>query len=317
MKNKFKKIGFVFPGQGAQYLGMGKEIFENYKEAREIFEEATIALGFNVEDLCFNSSEEILSKTENTQVAMLTVSSAILKVIESYNIIPYCAAGLSLGEYGALVASKALKFKEAVVLIKKRGKIMQEAVPPGIGSMVALLGIDEEKLELVLAEGKKQGIVEASNFNCKGQIVIGGEIKSLEIASNKAKELGGKAIYLNVSAPFHTSMLKDAADKFYEELKEVDIKKPEIKLCLNLTGKYLENQDLKEVLRDGIKSSVFFKDEIETMIEDGVEIFIEIGPSKTLSSFIKKTNRNVLVLNVEDLASLKNTLSKLEEENNA
>lgn len=306
------KISFLFPGQGAQYVGMGREIYENYQIAREVFEESSEALGYSVSDLCFNSDEETLSKTENTQVAMLTVSTAILKVIESYGIKPYAAAGLSLGEYGAIVAAGCIPFKEAVQLIKKRGIYMQQAVPEGVGSMAAILGLPEEELEEVLKKGRKFGIVEGSNFNCRGQIVIGGEIKALNEASDAAKEKGAKVIFLKVSAPFHTSMLKEASDKFYEELKKAEIKKPEIKLCINLTGEYLKpDQDIKKVLRDGIKSPVYFMKEIETMIADGVDTFIELGPSKTLSSFVKKTNRQVTVLNAEDTASLNNTLEKL------
>jgi len=307
-----RKISFLFPGQGAQYVGMGKEIYENYETAREVFEESSRALGFSVEDLCFNSDEETLSKTENTQVAMLTVSTAILKVIESYKVVPYAAAGLSLGEYGALVAAGCLPFVDAVQLIKKRGSYMQQAVPEGVGSMAAILGLPEEELPVILEKGRKFGVVEGANFNCKGQIVIGGEIKALNEAAEAAKEKGAKAIFLKVSAPFHTSMLKDASDKFYEELKIAELKKPNIKLCINLTGEYLnDNQDLKQVLRDGIKSPVHFMKEIETMIADGVDTFIEIGPSKTLSSFVKKTNRQVTVLNIENIASLNNTLEKL------
>lgn len=311
-RNILSKTAFLFPGQGAQYVGMGKEIYENFEIAREVFQEASEALGLDVADLCFNSDEETLSKTENTQVAMLTVSTAILRAVENYGIKPYAAAGLSLGEYGAIVAAGCISFKEAVRLIKKRGRYMQEAVPEGIGSMAALLGLPEEELEEVLKAGRKFGIVEGSNFNCPGQMVIGGEIKALNEACEAAREKGARVIFLKVSAPFHTSMLKPASDKFYMELKNADIKRPVIKLCTNLTGEYLkEDQDLKVILKDGIKSSVYFKKEIETMIADGVDTFIELGPSKTLSSFVKKTSRQVTALNVENMASLNNTLEKL------
>lgn len=291
---------------------MGLEIYENYKEAREVFKDAEEALGFSIADLCFNSDEKTLSKTKNTQVAMLTASTAILSVIQSYGIKPYAAAGLSLGEYGALVAAGCLPFKEAVKLIKKRGEFMQQAVPEGIGSMAAILGLPDGDLNDILQKGREYGIVEASNFNCRGQIVIGGEIKALNAAADAAKEKGAKAIMLKVSAPFHTSMLRGASDKFYEELKNTEFKKPEIKLCLNLTGEYLnDDQDIKKVLRDGIKSPVYFMKEIETMIAGGVDTFVELGPGKTLSSFVKKTNKEVTVLNIEDLSSLNNTLEKL------
>lgn len=310
--NNLSRIAFLFPGQGAQYVGMGLEIYENYKEARDVFNDAQEVLGFSVAELCFDADEETLSKTRNTQVAMLTVSTAILRVVQSYGIKPYAAAGLSLGEYGALVAADCLPFKEAVKLIRKRGEFMQQEVPEGIGSMAAILGLSDEDLNYILQKGREYGIVEASNFNCKGQIVIGGEIKALNAAADAAKEKGAKVIMLKVSAPFHTSMLKGASDKFYEELKNAEFEKPEIKLCLNLTGEFLkDDQDIKKVLRDGIKSSVYFMKEIETMIAGGVDIFVELGPGKTLSSFVKKTSKEVTVLNIEDLSSLNNTLEKL------
>jgi len=291
---------------------MGLEIYENYKEARDVFNDAQEVLGFSVAELCFDADEETLSKTKNTQVAMLTVSTAILRVVQSYGIKPYAAAGLSLGEYGALVAADCLPFKEAVKLIRKRGEFMQQEVPEGIGSMAAILGLSDGDLNYILQKGREYGIVEASNFNCKGQIVLGGEIKALNAAADAAKEKGAKVIMLKVSAPFHTSMLKGASDKFYEELKNAEFEKPEIKLCLNLTGEFLkDDQDIKKVLRDGIKSSVYFMKEIETMIAGGVDIFVELGPGKTLSSFVKKTSKEVTVLNIEDLSSLNNTLEKL------
>jgi [acyl-carrier-protein] S-malonyltransferase len=310
--NNLSRIAFLFPGQGAQYVGMGLEIYENYKEARDVFNDAQEVLGFSVAELCFDADEDTLSKTRNTQVAMLTVSTAILRVVQSYGIKPYAAAGLSLGEYGALVAADCLPFKEAVKLIRKRGEFMQQEVPEGIGSMAAILGLSDGDLNYILQKGREYGIVEASNFNCKGQIVIGGEIKALNAAADAAKEKGAKVIMLKVSAPFHTSMLKGASDKFYEELKNAEFEKPEIKLCLNLTGEFLkDDQDIKKVLRDGIKSSVYFMKEIETMIADGVDVFVELGPGKTLSSFVKKTSKEVTVLNIEDLSSLNNTLEKL------
>jgi [acyl-carrier-protein] S-malonyltransferase len=306
------KIAFVFAGQGAQYVGMGKELADNIPVCREVFEEADKALGFEISKICFEGTKEELDKTENTQPAILTTSIAALKALEESGIKPDVVAGLSLGEYSALVCSGALNFSDAVKLVKKRGKFMQEAVPVGVGTMAAILGLGAEDVKAVCAEAKDLGIVEPANFNCPGQIVIGGEIEAVKLASDKAKERGGKVIPLSVSAPFHTSMLKPAAIKLEEELKAVKLGEIKTPVVTNVTGDYVkESVNIKELLKKQVMSSVLWENSIKRMIEDGVDTFVELGPGKALSGFVKKIDRKAMVVNVEDLKSLEKALEIL------
>lgn len=309
------KIAFIFAGQGAQYIGMGKDLYENIKECREIFEEADKALGFSISNLCFEGSKEDLDKTENTQPAIVTTSIAALKALELNGIKGEVAAGLSLGEYSALVYSGVLEFKDAVKLVKKRGKFMQEAVPEGIGTMAAIMGLDRDKVNEACELSKETGIIEVANYNCPSQIVIAGEIEAVNAACNKAKELGAKrAMILPVSAPFHTSMLKEAGEKLYNELQNMELGDMKIPVMTNVTGDYIKDKgSIKELLRKQVKSSVMWEDIIRGMIKDGINTFIEIGPGKALSGFVKKIDRNVRVLNVEDLKSLNATIEALKE----
>jgi [acyl-carrier-protein] S-malonyltransferase len=306
------KIAFIFAGQGAQYAGMGKELAENISICKEVYEEADKALGFEISKLCFEGAKEDLDKTENTQPAIVTTSIACLKALEQRGIRPDVTAGLSLGEYSALVCSGALAFEDAVKLVRKRGRFMQEAVPAGVGTMAAVLGLTAEEVKSLCSEASHAGIVEAANFNCPGQIVIGGEVEAVRIASEKAKELGAKVMPLSVSAPFHTSMLKPAADKLQEELESVEFGKMNVPVITNVTGDYInETGDIKDLLKRQVMSSVLWENTIRKMIEDGVDTFIEIGPGKVLSGFIKKVDRKVKVANVEDLKSLEKALETI------
>ncbi|MEA1939301.1 MAG: ACP S-malonyltransferase [Candidatus Caldatribacteriota bacterium] len=307
------KIAFLFSGQGAQYVGMGKELYNNFKSSRKVFEEAKSALSFDVGELCFNSSMENLNKTENTQPAILTTSIAALRALEDEGIKPDVVAGLSLGEYSALVCSKALDFSTAVKLVKKRGKFMQEAVPEGEGSMSAIIGLEEEAVEKSCREASRIGIVQPANYNCPGQVVIGGEVKAVDLACMKAKEKGAKrVIKLSVSAPFHTSMLLPAAERLFYELKNIEIKDIQIPTISNVIADYIENKELvKEFLRKQVMYPILWTKSIIRMIIDGVDTFIEIGPGKVLGGFVKRIDRNLKICNIEDMKSLEKTLNVL------
>lgn len=306
------KIAFVFAGQGAQYVGMGKELAMNINSSKAIFEEADKALGFEISKLCFEGTKEELDETENTQPAILTTSIAVLKALEEKGIRPDITAGLSLGEYSALVCSGVLNFTDAVKLVKKRGRFMQEAVPAGVGTMAAVLGLGAEEVKAICLEAKSFGIVEPANFNCPGQIVIGGEIEALKAATEKAKEKGAKVIPLSVSAPFHTSMLKPASEKLEEELWSIELGEIKVPIITNVTSDYVSDKnEIKELLRRQVMSSVLWEDTIRKMLEAGVDIFVELGPGKVLSGFIKKIDRKVTVINIDDLNSLGKALEIL------
>ncbi|SHH82295.1 ACP S-malonyltransferase [Clostridium grantii] len=307
------KIGLIFAGQGAQYVGMGKDLFENIPASKEIFNIADRELGYAISEICFNGSEEDINKTENTQPAVLTVSIAALKALEEKGIKADMVAGLSLGEYSALVCSNAIEFEDAVKLVRKRGKFMQEAVPQGVGGMAAILGLDRNKIAQACEESSEKGVVSIANYNCPGQIVIAGEKDALKLACKKAEELGAKrVIELSVSGPFHTKLLKPAADKLFEELKNIQLKEIIIPVITNVTADYIgKKEDVKNLLKEQVMSSVFWEDTINKMLEDGVDTFIEVGPGKALSGFVKKINRKVKIYNVEDINSLNKTIEGL------
>lgn len=309
------KIACIFPGQGAQYSGMGKEIAENYKQAMDIFDIANERLGIDMKKLCFEGSEEDLKKTENTQPSILTTSIAILEVLKLKGITPDVTAGLSLGEYSALVASNAISFADAVEVVKKRGKYMQEAVPMGEGTMAAVLGMEKEELVECLKMASGYGVVEAANYNCPGQIVIAGHTKAVEHACGILKEKGAKrAMLLPVSAPFHSSLLKPAGEKLADELEKVEVKNLEIPVVANVNAQVIKDKyEVKQCLIEQVSSSVLWEDSVRHMIDMGVDTFIEVGPGKTLSAFVKKIDKNVAVYNVEDLASLENTITSIRE----
>lgn len=307
------KIAFVFPGQGAQYVGMGREIAGSFEGAARIFDEATEALGFDVRKMLFESDDETLRITENTQPAILTASIACARPLIEAGIKADFTAGLSLGEYSAHVLSGSVTFKDAVRLVRKRGKYMQEAVPLGAGTMAAILGLSREDVLEVCKAAGAHGVVEAANFNCPGQIVIAGETAAINEAVRLATEKGAKrAMLLNVSAPFHCSLLKPAGEKLAKELEGVEIKEMNIPVVTNVTGKIIESHDqIKELLINQVSRSVLWEDCVRTLIQNGVDTFIEVGPGKVLSGFIKKIDKEVKVLNVEDIASLNNTVAAL------
>lgn len=310
------KIAFVFSGQGAQYVGMGKELADQYKVAQSVFERADKALEEDVQALCFNGPEEDLNRTENTQPAILTTSIAILEILKEKGLKADVYAGLSLGEYTAHVAAGTLDFEDAVRLVKKRGRYMQEAVPEGKGTMAAIIGLEEDIVAEIIEKASKDGIIEGANYNCPGQIVVGGEIDAVQKSIKLAEEAGAKmAVQLKVSAPFHTSMLKPAADRLSKALESIELKDDAMPVISNVNADYVDSKDsVKTLLIDQVKSSVLWEASVRKMIEDGVDTFIEIGPGKVLSGFIKKINRKLNIYNVENIKSLEKTLKKLEVE---
>lgn len=303
------KIAFIFPGQGAQYVGMGKDFYENVKVSKEIYDLATNTVGIDMTKLCFEENEQ-LDITEYTQIAMLTTEVAILKALEEKGIHSDVNAGLSLGEYAALAASQVLSLEDVFKVVRKRGIYMQEAVPVG-GAMSAVLGLDSDKIEDIC--NQVEGIVSIANYNCPGQIVITGEEKAVIEANEKLKEAGAKrTIMLNVSGPFHSAMLKGAGEKLGEELKEVTIVDFKVPYVTNVTAEYItDKENVKELLEKQVSSSVRWQQSVEKMIEEGVDTFIEIGPGKTLTGFLRKINRNVKVYNIDKYEDLENVVELL------
>lgn len=293
------KRAFMFPGQGAQYIGMGKEFYEQIPACREVFELAGEASGLDIAALCFEENEKI-NITEYTQICMLTAEAAILKALEGSGFRPDVTAGLSLGEYGALIASGVLDMKDAFALVRKRGIYMQEAVPTG-GAMSAVLGLDAAAIEQACEE--TEGIVSIANYNCPGQIVITGEEAAVAAAGEKLKEAGAKRVVpLKVSGPFHSQMLAGAGEKLGQELEHVTVNDFTIPYVANVTAEYVTKKTLvKALLRRQVASAVRWQQSVEKMIEDGVDEFVEIGPGKTLTGFMKKINREVKVTNVDKM----------------
>ena len=296
------KTAFIFPGQGAQYCGMGQDFYENSKTAKAVFDRATELLGFSMPELCFEKTDR-LDITEYTQAAMVTVSVAMMKVMEEQGCRPDVAAGLSLGEYPALVAAGVMSADDAILTVRKRGILMQEAVPAGIGGMSAVLGMTAEQINEVVDPIEN---VQVANYNCPGQIVISGKKEAVEEASEKLKEAGARRVLpLNVSGPFHSYLLEDAGKKLGEYLENVTISEPVIPYVANVTAQYVTSAaDVKPLLKKQVSSSVRWQQSVETMLADGVDRFIEIGPGKTLSGFIKKIDKGAAVLNIEKLEDL-------------
>lgn len=296
------KTAFIFPGQGAQYVGMGKDFYEQIPVCRRIYELASEAAGLDVTSLCFEENNK-LNITEYTQIAMLATEIAILKAVEECGIKADVTAGLSLGEYGALAAADVMSLEDIFKVIRKRGIYMQEAVPTG-GAMTAVLGLDAQQIEAVCAE--TIGIVSIANYNCPGQIVITGEAEAVTNAAESLLAAGAKrCIPLNVSGPFHSSLLTAAGEKLGEALMGVIVKDINISYISNVTADYVtDKEQVKGLLMKQVSSSVRWQQSMERMIADGVDTFIEIGPGKTLSGFMRKINKEAKVISIEKVEDL-------------
>ncbi|MCC2165002.1 ACP S-malonyltransferase [Brotaphodocola catenula] len=303
------KIAFIYPGQGAQVCGMGQDFYEQTETGKKVFDLATEILGFSLPELCFEKNDR-LDITEYTQAAMVTTSIAMTKVLEENGVKPDVTAGLSLGEYCALYAAGVMSEKDAIATVRQRGILMQEAVPVGQGAMAAVLAMDASAIEEVIADIDG---VQIANYNCPGQIVISGKKEAVETACEKLKEAGAKrTIMLNVSGPFHSKMLTGAGEKLGEVLASVEVHKPQIPYVANVTAAYVtEADEVKPLLTKQVSSSVRWQQSVETMLADGVDTFIEIGPGKTLAGFMRKIDRSAKVYNVEKLEDVQKVVEAL------
>lgn len=306
------KIAFIYPGQGAQVCGMGQDFYEQTELGREVFDRATNLLGFSLPELCFEKNDR-LDITEYTQAAMVTVSIAMTKVLVNKGVKPDVAAGLSLGEYCALYAAGVMSEEDAIQTVRQRGILMQSEVPAGQGAMAAILAMEAAAIEQVIADIEG---VQIANYNCPGQIVISGKKEAVETACEKLKEAGAKrTVMLNVSGPFHSSMLTGAGEKLGKVLENVEVHTPVIPYVANVTASYVTDAlEVKPLLTKQVSSSVRWQQSVETMLAAGVDTFIEIGPGKTLAGFMKKIDRTVKVMNIEKLEDVDRVVEALKEE---
>jgi len=306
------RYAFVFPGQGSQYVGMGKEIFEKFEEAREIFHTASETLGYDVAALSFHGPGSELNKTFRTQPCVLTVSIGIHNVVRAEGITPSVVAGHSLGEYSAIVASGVLSFRDAVGLTEKRGQYMQEAVPERKGLMAAIVGLGRNRVDEICVS-LQSGYASPANYNCPGQIVIAGEKSAVEEAMKRAREAGARrALPLAVSVPSHCTMMADASQRLNALLNELTFREPGIQIVNNADALFLTHPDsIKTSLVRQLHSPLLWEDSIRAIISSGVDTFVEVGPGKVLSGLIKRIDPSAKTYNVEDIKSLNATLKAL------
>lgn len=310
------KIAFMFPGQGAQTVGMGKDLYDKYEEIREVYKKASEISGKDIAELTFNSTMEELSKTENTQLAIATMSLGILKVLERNGVKPEITVGLSLGEYPALISGGYLSFEDGITLLNIRGYLMGNKVEPGNYSMAAIIGLDSKIIEEVCTEIAEEGMfISPANYNYSGQTVISGDEEAINIAIEDLKEKGAKrALKLATGGPFHTTKLNEAKELYAEKLKEIkfNTEAPKAKVIKNLDGTfYNENDDMVDVLSRHIVSSVRFDKAIKTMQDNGIDTYVEIGPGKTLTGFVRKENKEANVVNINSVETLEAFLDSL------
>jgi [acyl-carrier-protein] S-malonyltransferase len=307
------KIAFLFPGQASQYSGMGRELAEKFPESREVFDEADAALGFSVSQLCFEGSDEALKQTENTQPAILTVSTAAYRALEKQGLKPDFVAGHSLGEYSALIAAGGLDFATAVKLVRGRGRYMQEAVPAGEGAMAAILGLAPAEVADICKKAADHQVVAPANLNSPEQTVISGDAAAVKRAVELASQAGAKrAVILAVSAPFHCALMAPAQQRLELDLKAATFHDLRFPLVTNVDAEAVSTgAEAREALIQQVTEPVRWLDSIHEMIEAGVTIFVEVGPGKVLSGLLRQIDRSVRALNVEDATSLQATLEKI------
>lgn len=304
------KIALMFSGQGSQYVGMCKDLYDEFESVKNIFKQADEILGYSITKIIFEN-ELLLNQTIHTQVAMYTMYAAILEVLKEKNIHAEYSIGLSLGEYGAMLHNEIFTFEQGLLLLKKRGEVMNETSLKVNGKMSAILGMDADTLINIISN--VSGYVKISNYNTYGQLVISGEESAVMKVNELALEQGAKrAILLNTSGPFHTDLMKEASDQLKDYISNLSFEEPIHTLLLNTTGDYYQS-DIKNEMVNQITSSVMFYQMVEKLLDDNVDTFIEIGPRKSLCSFVKKVNRKATMLNIEDISSLEKTVQKLEE----
>lgn len=308
------KFAFVFPGQGSQAVGMGKDLADTFPVARKIFDRANDVLGFDLASLCFEGPEEELKKTVNAQPALLTTSTAVLAVLLECEPMPVYAAGHSVGEYAALVAAQAISFEQALKLVRRRGELMQQAAEAHPGTMAAVLGLSADKVKQVVKDCRQSGIVDAANFNTPEQIVISGEVEAVRQACEAALAAGAKrTVELNVSGAFHSRLMADAASAMEDELEKAEISDPKVPVVANVTADFVYTAgEIRQALAKQVAGSVRWEESVRRMISDGVTQFVELGSGTVLAGMIRKIDRNVSVVSVGDAASVRKYATKTE-----
>jgi len=307
------KIAFIFPGQGSQYIGMGAELARCFPSARRVFEEADECLGMKLSAIIFSGTEDDLKMTEITQPAVVTTSIACLEVLRGYDLEPAAMAGLSLGEYSALIAAGAMKFADALPLVQKRGRYMQEALPPGVSGMAAIMGLARPLVREACRQASELGVVEPANYNAPDQIVIAGEIPAVRRACEAAKVMGARrTVELPVSVSFHCSLLKGVEPLLARELDAIEVRSAGWPVVANINADYIQSPaEIRRALILQISNAVFWQDSVERLVADGFDTFVEVGPGKSLTGLMKKISPGVFAHQVEDLKTLDKVVSAL------